>query len=304
MKKIGVVILAHSWSEKFRDAADSVFAATKFSAIDDVTVWVNAGSKSCENIAEIKGHLGTRCSRWRFASPETSDRLPMYENWNLALSKCNASYVHLMHDDDTLSRYFYSEHLRMIESYPDAGFYAVSVLVRSEGCLRFTIRENRAHGPGELSPILAHYNIFFSPEIVINKERFERFPVEFSYCGDWRCYYLNSTRNSIVTSSEPLFSYNMGFGNISSSIATSKIRFSELASVELLNCQHESIRRKTAVRPTLDNARNTATFFARRAIRSRRWRHALAEVIPLIRGGLTFKICRALASSLFLRRDS
>lgn len=296
---VSVTVLAFAWNDKLRDALRSTAMACEIAGITQMRIWVNAGAKNATNTNEIKSELGADAVRWHFDSPPAGERVPVYANWNQALASSSTKYVHLMHDDDTVSAYFYLEQIRMIKSEPNAALFAVSALFNCDGRVYPIKHDSKVHLAGTLAERLTHKNLFLSPEIVINRDRFVPFPDGYTYCGDWRCWYLNSVESAVVTSKELLFNYNMASGNTSSSKDVVQRRFREMAYAEDENCRDESARRQVHIIPTREQATSTSRFFAVRAMASRKVRLAMLEATPLLRSRHWFGVIRELTRAFF-----
>lgn len=184
-KNIGVVVPTCGIRDFLWETLDSVFAAKEKCSPGEIIVCVNAGRESHEIAEQIRVKAGD----WLQILPNSAaERIPMAENWNRCVSLISTEYVHLLHDDDKISPYFYDAMAEMMLTNPGGSLYSCA-------CLLFGNREGIFWGPDAegLWPTavqeLSRKNGLAAPGVIFSKTAFGCFDARWRQVMDWHAWH-------------------------------------------------------------------------------------------------------------------
>lgn len=199
---IGVVIPTCGIREYLWETLESVDKARAKCAPGEVIVCVNAGPKS----AMIADLIQKRVGDWVRVEISNAERqLPLYSNWNICVSKVSKPYVHLLHDDDRVSPYFYDAIADLIRKNPNGAMYSSGALIEGE-FLQFS--QGAAEGLFEGAAVkLEKSNCFVNPAVVFNREIFPGFDDKWRFVADWNAWHELALRGEVYCTKMPLVFY-------------------------------------------------------------------------------------------------
>lgn len=255
-ENLGIVVPCYKWCENLHESLMSLEAACSEADIEMVLVRVNAGAHSKDHAEVIKNKLGGY-PRFVVSAADSPERLPIARNWNQCCDLLGTEYVHIMHDDDIASRYFYKEIFRLSDDHPGCALYATGVAVFGEK--NFLVRHTMTSGIlAEASRKLVHGNIFCCPEVVFRRADFAGFPEEIEYALDWRAWFLHSLQGEVAVSSDILMNYRYHTANSTTRLQAAGVTFKEALALEKKNCDDFNIKYGEIIHPTYQSVCSAA----------------------------------------------
>lgn len=229
------------------ETVDSAATAMNEAGLEKLVIVVNGGSESqrvCDDLGKWLSATSipsTVCVETVISHPHRI--LPLYENWNFAVQHSQADLVHLLHDDDLVSRFYYREIKRLAQDFPDLGLYATAgATFDSNG--RHVMFPHRIRGEwAEAAEALAHGNMLLNPSVVIRREAFEPFDTSLQFVGDWKTWFVMALNCGLALSPEVLAFYRIGHSN-----ATLKLHQQGLGIPEVVRIERELCAQLSSVK--------------------------------------------------------
>jgi hypothetical protein len=214
---IGVVIPTCGMRPELWETIDSVLQAKSKSGLEEIIICVNAGAKSSEVASAISNRVG---SAVRIVIVSETVQLPMFENWNFCISQVKSPYVHLLHDDDKVSPYFYDGIGGLIEEHPQGVLYSSATMAFGEG-YEYHSGFSCNGVWTDATAYLKKRNAFFCPSVIICRAAFSGFETRWNAVGDWKAWHDLACKGPVVCSLEPLAYYRMHQKNATTALERS-----------------------------------------------------------------------------------
>lgn len=152
---------------------------------------------------------------------ENPSNLGMVNNWNRCIESASGNYIIIIHSDDSISSDLFTNYLKVIKSYPNAGLvFSYPQIInennkvighdkRLKGSLRFRGKS--------LFQLLIPYNILSASGVLVKKECYEQlgnFDNRLAYLPDHDMWLRISLNYEAIYIDKPLFSYRQHTENL------------------------------------------------------------------------------------------
>ncbi|MCX7712467.1 MAG: tetratricopeptide repeat protein [Chthoniobacterales bacterium] len=198
-----ITLLTTKFSDYLIESIKSTIIAAKNAGLTKLYLILNAGEasnylfKKINNVLKISDIFSVEI-------PDKNKILRIYEAWNYCRQICRTKYLHIMHDDDILSKYFYTELISLSEKYKNFEIYATSRA--AIGSKNYVV----IHPYGKWNKaweIFAMFNPFAASEVIFDCNAIPDFQEDLNYCGDWRAWLTAALNDKIATTNEVLHFY-------------------------------------------------------------------------------------------------
>jgi len=295
-----IVIPVTSIRETVWSTLATVRQAAILAGIPRISVMINAGKKG----SDMRDQFARRMTEqgqdpalidWKFA--DTDNVLPMFKNWNHCVRQSAKPLVHIMHDDDELSPYFYMEIERMVALKPDAALYATGFQTFGAASSCSTYWNETGHLK-DARDLLLRFCLFSAPGVVIRKDQFEGFDEDALFLGDWRGWFRTALKHDVVVSREKLIYYRQHAENATKSFWNKGANIRDAMECEIRNCREYEIYTGEKTSPSFTYASMHGYWGALGALKQRDYVTVFHQAFGALRAKFSLKIAAKIASAV------